>query len=145
MLLLLSVLLLSLLRPLLGLNYTEQQRQVLLQLPADLRKIKVRLFGDEEMIAEDVRETIMRSDSRGSRWSYPTSSTHELTLLYRAELSLLTSLRQMILQVCVKTLGMCHMLGVMRYALCVIRHTPFVTRHVSCLMCVMCAAGRGWP
>ena len=125
--LLLSVLLLSLLRPLLGLNYTEQQRQVLLQLPADLRKIKVRLFGDEEMIAEDVRETVMRSDSRGSRWSYPTSSTHELTLLYRAELSLLASLRQMILQVCVT----CHVLS--------------VTRHVSCLMCVMCAAGRGWP
>ena len=143
MLLLLSVLLLSLLRPLLGLNYTEQQRQVLLQLPADLRKIKVRLFGDEEMIAEDVRETIMRSDSRGSRWSYPTSSTHELTLLYRAELSLLTSLRQMILQVCVKTLGICHALCVMCHV--VKCHVLSVTRHVSCLMCVMCAAGRGWP
>ena len=63
------ILLLLLLCPLLlALNYTEEQRMVLLQLPDDVRKNKVRLFGDEQMIMEDVKEMVMRSDRKESRW-----------------------------------------------------------------------------
>ena len=57
---------------LLALNYTEHQRQVLLLLPQEVRKPKLRTFGDEEMIAEEGTEMLGGSDRR---WSYPTSST----------------------------------------------------------------------
>ena len=88
--------LLGLLPGLLALNYTEEQRLELLGLPADIRRTKVRTFGSEEMIAEDIRELLDRTEaSRRSRWIYPSSSTQEMMELYRAEVSLTTRLRDL--------------------------------------------------
>ena len=71
--------LLSLLDGLLALNYTEEQRLTLLGLPADIRKTKVRTFGSEEMIAEDIKQLLGRNEaSRRTRWIYPSSSTREM-------------------------------------------------------------------
>ena len=88
--------LLGLLGGLLALNYTEEQRLTLLGLPADIRRTKVRTFGSEEMIAEDIRQLLGRTEARTrTRWMYPTSSTQEMTDLYRAEVSLTTRLRDL--------------------------------------------------
>ena len=81
---------------LLALNYTEEQRLTLLELPADIRRTKVRTFGSEEMIAEDIRQLLGRTEARTrTRWIYPTSSTQEMTELYRAEVSLTTRLQDL--------------------------------------------------
>ena len=90
-------LLAGLLPGLLALNYTEEQRLGLLKLPADIRRTKVRTFGSEEMIAEDIRQLLARTEtsSRRSRWVYPSSSTQEMMELYRAEVSLTTRLRDL--------------------------------------------------
>ena len=81
---------------LLALNYTEEQRLTLLRLPADIRRAKVRTFGSEEMIAEDIRQLLGRNEAtRRTRWIYPSSSTQEMTKLYRAEVSLTTRLRDL--------------------------------------------------
>ena len=77
---------------LLALNYTEEQRLTLLELPADIRRTKVRTFGSEEMIEEEIRQRLGR---RGSRWLYPTSSTQEMAELYRAEVRLTSRLRDL--------------------------------------------------
>ena len=89
--------LLGLLPGLLALNYTEEQRLSLLGLPADIRRTKVRTFGSEEMIAEDIRELLARTETSSgrSRWVYPSSSTQEMMELYRAEVSLTTRLREL--------------------------------------------------
>ena len=88
--------LLGLLGGLLALNYTEEQRLTLLGLPADIRRTKVRTFGSEEMIAEDIRQLLGRNEAtRRTRWIYPSSSTQEMTELYRAEVSLTTRLREL--------------------------------------------------
>ena len=81
---------------LLALNYTEEQKLALLGLPADIRRTKVRTFGSEEMIAEDIKQLLGRNEaSRRTRWIYPSSSTREMTELYKAELSLTTRLRDL--------------------------------------------------
>ena len=93
---LLPSLLPGLLPGLLALNYTEEQRLTLLGLPAELRRSKVRTFGSEEMIAGNIREMLGRTEAgRQSRWSYPTSSTHEMAELYRVEASLTSSLQDL--------------------------------------------------
>ena len=78
------------------LNYTEVQRLTLLRLPADIRQNKARTFGSEEMIAADIRQMLGRTRTdRSSRWIYPSSSTHEMMELYRAEVSLTSSLQDL--------------------------------------------------